>query len=330
MRNIFKVSFLSGVLVTLLISGTGCLKDELADNQQTNPDIAGSPSIIEIPGPVRVNTSYRSSYAIGLAPSTKDTTFNVVTVRLASDQPAPEDIQVELELVPALLTAYNDSTGTHLVPFPTTGYKFDPGLTLSIPKGSREASIRMTTLPNSLVGKEYGFGFRIKSVSNSKYLISGNYNAAVVAVGVRNKYDGDYKLKIKHTGWAAYSIADGLTFDNYPTDIGMITASANSVALYNYYYGAGLQPGFDAGGNPTAFGAATPVFAFDLATDKLLSVTNSSPDDGRGRAFALNPAITTSRYDPATKTIYAAYFLKQNGRPDMAIYDTLTYIKARQ
>ncbi|SRR5215204_779668 len=329
MLKILRFSFLCSALTTLLIAGSGCLKDELADDQQTNPDISSSPSIIEIPGPVRVNTSYRSSYTIGLAPSTSDTTFNLVTVRLASDQPAPEDIQVELEFVPELLLAYNDSTGAHLTQFPATGYKFTPGLTLTIPKGSRESSLRMTTVPNSLVGKEYGFPFRIKSVSNPKYLISGNYNAAVVPVGVINKYDGDYKLKIKHTGWAAYSIADGVTFDNYPTDIGMVTASANGVALYNYYYGSGLQPAFDAGGNPTAFGAATPVFAFDLATDKLLSVTNSSPDDGRGRAFVLNPTITTSRYDPATKTIYAAYFLKQNGRPDLAIYDTLTYLRAR-
>jgi hypothetical protein len=71
------------------------------------------------------------------------------------------------------------------------------------------------------------------------------------------------------------------------------------------------------------------LFTFDVATDKLVSVTNTTPDDGRGRAFFLNPAITTSRYDPATKTIYAAYMLKQNGRPDMAIYDTLTFKKLR-
>src|SRR5687768_14107195 len=114
MRNILKTSFLSGVLATLLIAGTGCLKDELADDQQTNPDIPSSPSIIELPGPVRGTTSYKTSYAISLLSSDKDTTFNMVPVRLAADQPAPEDIQVELEIVPALLAAYNDSTGSHL------------------------------------------------------------------------------------------------------------------------------------------------------------------------------------------------------------------------
>ena len=97
----------------------------------------------------------------------------------------------------------------------------------------------------------------------------------------------------------------------YPENIAMITASANSVALYNPVFADGLVPAFTSGGDPTGFGAATPVFTFDLATNKLVSVVNSTPDDGRGRAFELNPAVTTSRFDPATKTIYAAYFLKQ-------------------
>jgi len=39
----------------------------------------------------------------------------------------------------------------------------------------------------------------------------------------------------------------------------------------------------------------------------------------------LNPAVTDSRYDPATQTIYAAYEMTQNGRPNQFIYDTLVY-----
>lgn len=311
-------------MATALLTGTGCLKDELADDQMSNPDIEGSPSLIELPGPVAGTNSYRSSYAVSLVGSDKDTTINMVPVRLASDQPAPEDIQVELELVPALLTAYNDSTGSHLIQPPANLYSLASGLTVTIPKGKREGALQVTTKPNALVGPEYGFGVRIKSVSNPKYLISGNFNNAVVILGVRNKYDGDYTLRIKHTGWAAYSIADGVTY-TYPEHVAMVTAGANSVTLFSYYTQNILQPGFDAAGSATQFGAASPLFTFDPATDKLISVTNTSADDGRGRAFELNPAVTTSRFDPATKTIYASYFLKQNGRPNLVIYDTLKY-----
>ena len=327
MRKIFKYSLLSSVFATLLVAGTGCLKDELADEQQSIPDIAGSPSVVEIPGPVRVTNSYRTSYAISLLSGDKDTTFTLVPVRLAADQPAPEDIQVELEMVPQLLQAYNDSTHSNIEVPPANLYTLT-SMTVAIPKGSREGALQVTTKPNNLVGPEYGFGVRIKSVSNPKYLISGNFNNAVILIGVRNKYDGDYELQVKTVGWAAYGISDNESL-TYPENIAMVTASANSVALYNPVFAAGLVPAFTSTGDPTGFGAATPLFTFDPATDKLVSVVNTTPDDGRGRAFELNPAVTTSRFDPATRTIYAAYFLKQNGRPNMAIYDTLTYIGPR-
>lgn len=317
MQKISKISKLVSAFAVLLVAGTGCLKDELADDQMTIPDIKSSPSVVELPGAVKGTSSYNTSYAVSLFSSDKDTTFNMVPVRLSADQPAPEDIQVELELVPTLLKAFNDSTGSKLVQPNANLYKFGSGLTVTIPKGSREGFLPLTTKPNALVGTEYGFGIRIKSVSNPKYTVSGNFNNAVIIVGVRNKYDGDYTLRVKTVGWAAYSIADNVTY-SYPEEIAMITGSANTVSMYSYYRSDNLVPAFTSGGDPTAFGAATPLFTFDLATDKLVSVTNTTPDDGRGRAFIMNPNVTTSRFDPATKTIYAAYMLKQNGRPDLA------------
>jgi hypothetical protein len=268
------------------------------------------------------------SYAASLISSDRDTTLDLAFIRLAADQPAPEDIQVELELDPTLITSYNNATGSNYVAPAASLYKFDNGLTVTIPKGSREAGLKFSTKPSALVGPEYAFGVRIKNVSNTKYLISGNHNSAVIVVGVRNKYDADYTLRVNTTGWAAYGIADNEPHD-YPEEISMITTSANSVALFNQYFGAGLVPAFTSGGDPTAFGAATPLFTFDPATDKLVSVVNTTPDDGRGRAFAMHPTVTDSRFDPATKTMYLAYILKQNGRPNMSIYDTLTYVGPR-
>jgi hypothetical protein len=68
---------------------------------------------------------------------------------------------------------------------------------------------------------------------------------------------------------------------------------------------------------------------FDPATDKMSSVINTTPDDGRGRTFRLNPAVTNSRYDPGTRKIYAAYLMTQNGRPDQEIYMEFSYIGPR-
>lgn len=327
MRKLLNFSICLSAIAILLTAGTGCLKDKLADDQRTIPDIKSTPSVVEVLG-ARESESQMISYAASLISSDKDTTLNLAFIRLAADQPAPEDIQVELELVPALLTQFNTATGSHYAQPAANLFKFGSGLTVTIPKGSREAGLSFTTKPSALVGPEYGFGIRIKSVSNPKYVISGNHNNAVIRVGVRNKYDGEYTLKIKTAGWSAYSISENTPL-TYPEAVDMVTATANSVTLFSHYTHNILQPAFDATGSPTQFGAASPLFTFDPATDKLVSVTNTTPDDGRGRAFAMNPAVTDSRYDPATRTIYAAYFLKQNGRPNLAIYDTLIYIGPR-
>ena len=82
-------------------------------------------------------------------------------------------------------------------------------------------------------------------------------------------------------------------------------------------------------GGIVTFGATSPRFIFDPSTNALVNVVNTTPDDGRGRVFTIDPAVTDSRYDPDTKTIYAAYLFKQNSRPDQHIYDTLNYVGPR-
>ena len=306
MQKIFKISLLSSVLATLLVTGTGCLKDELADESQTNPDIPSSPSVIELPGPLRVTNSYRTSYAVSLISSTKDTTFNMVPVKLASAEPASEDIQVELELVPALLNAYNDSTGSHLVQPASNLYKFPNGLTVTIAKGAREGALAFSAKPTDLEGADYGFGFRIKSVSNSKYLISGNFNNAVVIVGVRNKYDGIYSVK----GYALRAGDAALTGNFTGAERGLVTTGPNSViwddlALW--------------GDGSSGIGIGEPEFAINPTTNKV-TITSAGG--------AMNAPNYDSRYDPATKTFYVSFTWGAGPAARLAT-DTLTYTGPR-
>jgi hypothetical protein len=56
---------------------------------------------------------------------------------------------------------------------------------------------------------------------------------------------------------------------------------------------------------------------------------NLLPDDGRGRKFLLDPASTTSGFNPTTKQIILEYFLKQNGRPDLKIIAVFKYLGPR-
>jgi len=108
----------------------------------------------------------------------------------------------------------------------------------------------------------------------------------------------------------------------------MVTSGISSVTILTQETGD-AQNAFDPDGNVLSFGATAPQYIFDPATDKLTDVKNLAPDDGRGRAFHLNPAVTDSRFDPTSRTIYAAYIMVQIGRPDQEIYDTLTYVSPR-
>jgi hypothetical protein len=64
--------------------------------------------------------------------------------------------------------------------------------------------------------------------------------------------------------------------------------------------------------------------------DNSVSVTNVGP---RAAALAFPtlvvPPGATNRYDPATKTIYAAYTWTPSGAGTREKYDTLTYIRPR-
>jgi hypothetical protein len=182
------------------------------------------------------------------------------------------------------------------------------------------------------LSKTFAVGYTITSTSGGS-IVASNKNTTLIPIGAKNRYDGVYQLKMKLTGWAAYGIDDGAT-GIYPLDIYVKTAGANTVTIQapdgpfdN------LQPGFTGGVNSitgyTAFGATTPKYTFDLNTNALTNVVNTTPDDGRGRTLFQNATITTSRFDPATKKMYLAYVMTQNGRPNQFIYDTMSYLHAR-
>ena len=172
------------------------------------------------------------------------------------------------------------------------------------------------TIPNATLldpSSLYGLGFTI-TTADANGIISSE-KSVVIEIGAKNQYDGRYSLDVFESGWAAYGISDGTT-NTYPGDMLLITTGAATNAVFNDYTGTFLLAGFAFPLSATQFGATTPVFTFDPVSNKLLSVTNSTPDDGRGRFLFLDPAYTNSGYDPATKSIFAAFYMTQVGRPN--------------
>jgi hypothetical protein len=307
--------------LTLSIAAVSCLKDKAYDNGTIQSGSQGSgqdTKVISLGITVSSTSNFlQASFQI----TGSDTTVDLIPVELGGTSDAPADIHVTLTVDDSLLEAYNNANGTNFVDASSVATILNNGV-VTIPKGSRIGYLQVTFNASNLLAENYALPVKITSVAEPGYTISGNLNTGIVAIGPKNQYDGMYELTILTSGWGAYGINDGPPALTWPTNVGLVTSGPNSV-VFSSEVGSS-QPAF-AGGGITGFGATEPQFTFDPTTNKLISVVNLVPDDGRGRTFFLNPAVTDSRYDPATQTIYAAYEMTQNGRPNQFIYDTLVY-----
>lgn len=294
MKKIFKLSYLG--LSALLLAGTGCLKDELVEDGLAGPEIYKSPKVIELPGAVNEDTRV-TTYTFSFDLSEKDTTIDLVPVRLSSNSPATEDIQVQLELVPDLVSIYNDTTGSNVEQPSANNYKFSDNLMVTIPKGSREGFLKMTAKPSSLLGGSFGFGFRIKSVTNSDYVISGNYSNAVVLVGVKNIYEDDYK---------------GIGFFQHPTvprdfDHDKYLTTVNATTSESELGDLGIN------------------IRITVNPDNTVKIGPGSGTSGTTALVAEMPGdpVYNNKYDPATKTFKLKYGYPMPS-PTRIVTETLT------
>lgn len=300
------------LMVTNIMAG--CLKDKDFEDQKYGLAIKEVKGVTFPEAPVLVT---------GLdAISTPQTITTVV--HLESDEPAPQDIKVQLELDPDLAT---DAGYTALLPT-----SFSTSLTVTIPAGKRmgELNILIPNAGNLNPTVTHGMGFRIISTDPGGITLAANFKELVVAFSIKNKYDGVYNLRSRQLDWSSFNIGNHL-WDWADEGIYLITSGANSVKMWDEWgFGTYIHPAVQVNmTTATGFGSTEPKFIFNLADDKLIDCVNDFPNPPNGRSFTLNPAVTTSRFDPATKTIYAAIVLKHPGRPDLLIYDTLTYVRPR-
>ncbi|MBO9565668.1 MAG: DUF1735 domain-containing protein [Niastella sp.] len=187
-----KLSIKLTAILTLLLSLSmvSCLKDnQFDDGLIQSVHGGGQPNIVEV--------KLAASSAVQLLTltfdnSSTDTTFNLIPVHL-SNGPASEDLQVTLVQKNSLVTDYNAANGT--------GYKIPPasmftlvnaGGVVTIPKGTQTAYLRIKLKPSDFLGDSWAIGYEISAVDKSSYTISGNLKSGIVAIGVKNEYEGNY------------------------------------------------------------------------------------------------------------------------------------------
>ena len=303
-----------------LVMLAGCLKDKDFNDGAIQSVTGNSPKVISLGVQVSSVANFTS---IAYDASPNDTTVDFLPVELGGSTDAPEDVHVTIAQADTLVDNYNadpdNAVTDYVVP---TDFTIVSNV-VTIKKGTRIGYLQIKFIPNNYVGQDIAIGFRVASVAEAGYTISGNVGTGIIAIVIKNKYDGLYTLRQQSIGWAAYGISDG-PVNQWPTDVGFFSTGGAS-NIFNTAQTGSAEMGFSTAGGLTSFGATEPQFTFDPNTNLLTSVVNLVPDDGRGRVFTLNPSVTDSRYDPTSKTLYIAYLFKQNGRPDQQIYDTLTY-----
>lgn len=326
MKKVFSFLKIMTACCCLILTTTGCLKDNLVEQGLTVPEIYKSPKMVEIMGTPELTNSYQSSSITAFDIGTAKATLPLVFVRLASPDPADKDIQVQLEYMPSLINAYNDTNSTHYDTLPPNIFTLSQtNLMVTIPKGAREGKIDISLIPQDLIGSEFALGFRIKSVSDPNVKISGNFNNLFAIVAVKNIYDGVYTM----TGTLVDQTVPTIT-GLYPEVVHLVTTGAQSVAMFYPVYHDYYHP-ISSGGSLSVYGMFSPEFNFNSSGNgTVTSVVNHYGQPAtNGRSAAIDPT-GTNKWDPVTKQMKVKYFLLQPGSTIRTRFDeTFTYVGPR-
>ena len=120
---------------------------------------------------------------------------------------------------PGLVTDYNAANGTNFIPLPTANYTPDAtphvgtNYTVVLKPGEFAQYIRIT-IPNALainLNNSYAFGFSIVS-ADAGGKVASKQKDMVVIIGVKNKYDGYYKVTGTLTDLANAALGPFLPF----------------------------------------------------------------------------------------------------------------------
>ncbi len=317
MKKAIKIFSVAVLIPGFALIFASCVKNDSFYKKDTTE--GSRKQIVEIVGSGDIISYARD------AKTTNDTFSLIQLVRYPNNQAdLNQSLSVTLTPDSTLIDDYNTANGTSYVQMPSDAYSLSTDLSnITFPAGVSNLPITIIVDQTKLdLSQQYALGF-VLSTSDAGTSVDPDLENGLYSVGVKNKYDGTYEFTINTVGWAAYGIADGVSYDWSALaggTVGLVTAGASSVV-----FDIGYQPGVTSDGQATGFGATDPEFTFDPNTNLLTNVVNLIPDDGRGRAFAMNPAVTDSRWDPATGNAYLAYLMFQNGRPTQYIYDTLVY-----
>jgi hypothetical protein len=230
-----------------------------------------------------------------------------------------------LEKNDALVADFNAANGTNYsVPTSSMYTILNPGNVVTIPKGSYVGYLQIKFKPSSFLGGDYALGYSIKSIDKQGYTISSNLKDGVVAIAIKNKYDGRYTV----TGTMVDLTNSALT-GYYPLNWELVTTSGSTNSVYDEDTHTQTHL-INSSGSLSQYGSFGLNLTFDPNTNKIINIVNSyGQPASNGRSAGLDPTGVNA-WDPVTKTIKIKYFLLQPGSTVRTTFDeTWKYVGPR-
>ncbi len=291
-------------IFSLLVAG--CFLFAACDKNKGTLNGAGQ-TIVKLPQ----GADEKVALALDFKPGLQDVLLLDVRRDAPNSGELNKTIVVKIKNDPTIVADYNSAHGTSYIPLPAAAFQVDPGnpfngseWTVTFNPGDHAKPIMIKLDPTQLdLSQQYALGFTITDASGAK--ISNGLQSAMIEVGVKNRYDGVYRVTGTMVDLAAPTITG-----YFPQDVQLVTAGASSVVMIPIDLGI---PGhlILSAGSLSYYGSFGPVFTFDLATDKVISVTNTyGQPAGNTRSAQIDPS-GVNKWDAATKDMDVKYFMLQ-------------------
>ena len=301
-----KILYLSMIL---LVGLSGCLKNTSTNFTQS---ASGSPNTVQF-----------ATSTLGQWIDTLRLGFSQTSV-VPSATPIPAPIYAELQSsnaslassaitiakTPALVAIYNAAKLSNYQLLPDSTYSIVS--TTVTTDASGKATFQLSLFSNKIdLTIPYAVGLTISAATGAT--VSSNRSQVVFAVGVKNNYDGIYNLKgyILRGGDAALTGVVG------PKEVTLKTLNGTDVVMVENH-------GWSATSGVGLASSVQPSYSVNPVT---FAVTTFSPGGAFPAGIMAIPGYP-GRWNPATKTIYAASTWG-GGLGVREMYDTLTYLRPR-
>lgn len=310
MKNIYKYLI---ALTSVAFLSQSCIKDEITPLGDT-----GTPILKFQNGPEQ---------ALFYLPFLN--TKKVKLFDLRRDAQSATELQstrtVVVQEAPELVTKYNEDNGTDFELLPSDIYTLVSDA--SIVKSGTKYTITfgagdfVKNLYINLNGAKWDlskkFAMAFKVVDGNGMLLSKEKPSQITLISIKNKYDGTYEV----TGTMEDVVNPTLTHandylvssGNGKLELTLKTVSATKCAVYDPTVWSDYFIPISTGGGTglSGYGSFAPVFEFDLATDKVIDVTNYYGTPANTRLARLDPTGKVNAYNAATKTLTIKYNMTQ-------------------